>query len=526
MKLHNTASPQELGESASFFERARRLCNLAKLQEESGDFETARATIIDYWERVGDRPRVEGLDDISRAEVLLRAGTLTGWIGSARQIPGAQEIAKDLISESAALFDKLDLEERGCEARVDLGICYWREGALDEARITLREVLKQLETGSSEQKLRALLNLAIVEKVSTRYDDALRIHTEAAPLFDKSRNHALKGKFHNEFATVLKDLGLAERRQDYIDRALVEYAAASFHFEEADHKRFLAAVENNLGFLYSSIRQFREAHEHLGRARSLAQGLKDIGTVAQVDDTRARAYLAEGRLAEAKAAAQDAVRALDQGDESSVLAEALSTLGTALARLRSYEKAEACLQKSIAVAHRAGDPERAGIAALTIVEELRNHLQHAELFNYYQNAESLLAQSQYPEIKLSLGECARRLLAANEFSKPEGGAVTQHTNGNVTQHTNGNGSFHKETVSKSADADLGNGYSLEELVLHYEGNLIKQALETSGGSVTRAARLLGITHQGLAFILNGRQKSLLSVRTPVKARRRSIIRYR
>ena len=525
MKLHNTASPQELGESASFFERARRLCNLAKLQEESGDFETARATIIDYWERVGDRPRVEGLDDISRAEVLLRAGALTGWIGSARQIPGAQEIAKDLISESASLFDKLDLEERACEARVDLGICYWREGALDEARITLREVLKQLEPGSSEQKLRALLNLAIVEKVSTRYDDALRIHTEAAPLFGESRNHALKGKFHNEFATVLKDLGLAQRRQDYIDRALVEYAAASFHFEEADHKRFLAAVENNLGFLYSSIRQFREAHEHLSRARSLALGLKDIGTIAQVDDTRARAYLAEGRLAEAKAAGQDAVRALDQGDESSLLAEALSTFGTALARLKSYEKAEASLQRSITVAHRAGDPERAGIAALTIVEELSNHLPYGELYYSYQNAASLLEKSQDPEIKLRLGECARRLLAAKEYSKPEDEvAVTQHANGNGTQHTNGNGSFHKQTISKTADVEFGS--SLEEMVLHYEGHLIKQALETSGGSVTRAARLLGITHQGLAFILNGRQKALLCVRTPVKARRRSIIRYR
>jgi transcriptional regulator with GAF, ATPase, and Fis domain len=67
---------------------------------------------------------------------------------------------------------------------------------------------------------------------------------------------------------------------------------------------------------------------------------------------------------------------------------------------------------------------------------------------------------------------------------------------------------------------------LDELVLNYEGELIRQALETSGGSVTRAARLLGITHQGLAFILNGRHKSLLSIRTPVKRRRRSIIRYR
>ncbi|HUE83275.1 MAG TPA: helix-turn-helix domain-containing protein, partial [Pyrinomonadaceae bacterium] len=68
--------------------------------------------------------------------------------------------------------------------------------------------------------------------------------------------------------------------------------------------------------------------------------------------------------------------------------------------------------------------------------------------------------------------------------------------------------------------------SLEEEVLRFEGGIIRKALEASGGSVTRAARLLGLTHQGLAFILNGRHRSLLSVRKPVKHRRRSIIRYR
>jgi DNA-binding NtrC family response regulator len=63
-------------------------------------------------------------------------------------------------------------------------------------------------------------------------------------------------------------------------------------------------------------------------------------------------------------------------------------------------------------------------------------------------------------------------------------------------------------------------------VLRYEADLIGRALAASDGSVTRAARMLGVTHQGLAFILNGRHKNLLSARRPVKRRRRSIIRYR
>ena len=107
---------------------------------------------------------------------------------------------------------------------------------------------------------------------------------------------------------------------------------------------------------------------------------------------------------------------------------------------------------------------------------------------------------------MRLGECARHILK-----------------------TEGKSAFLVDTIGSN-----GNGHSglmpfracmLEEEVLRYEGHLIQRALQESEGSVTRAARLLGVTHQGLAFILNGRHKSLLSERKPAKPRRRSIIRY-
>ena len=37
------------------------------------------------------------------------------------------------------------------EARIDLAICYLREGALDEARVTLQDVLSQLEIGKQTE---------------------------------------------------------------------------------------------------------------------------------------------------------------------------------------------------------------------------------------------------------------------------------------------------------------------------------------------------------------------------------------
>lgn len=510
----NLAMPKpDIQTTNSLNVRAQAACVQAKAHEELGEFEAARAAISEFWERVGERPNVEGLDPIEQAEVILRAGALTGWIGSSRQIPGAQESAKDLISEAARLFDGFGLRERVAEARVDLAICYWREGAFDEARVSLDEALHQLGDLESEQKLRALLTRGIVEKLSLRPEDALRTHRQAAPLFQNSSNVALKGKFHNEYATVLKYLGLARNSADLIDQALVEYSAATVYAEEAGNKRFLASVENNVGNLFVRLGRFDEAHKHLDRARNLFVSLKDRGLVAQVDDSRARALLSQNQLGKAEALSRGAVKVLVEGDELSLLAEALTTHGIALARLANYAKAQPTLEKAIRTAQSAGDMESSGVAALSMVEELKDHLPFPDLLAYYRIAETELARSQHPEILNRLGKSARMLLARGSF-KP-----ADYVDVSGEDYTPLRSAQIPKVTPKLT------GASLEQQVLAYESSLIKEALERSDGSVTRAARMLGISHQGLAFILNGRHKDLLVARKPVKRRRRSIIRF-
>jgi tetratricopeptide (TPR) repeat protein len=261
---------------------------------------------------------------------------LTGWIGSNSQIAGAQETAKNLISESISIFEARSYAKKVLEAQIELACCYWREGALDEARITLKEVLTRLTT-NNELKAKAVLRSGIVELTALRYADSLHILTDAAPLFEKITNHTIKGSYHNVLAGVLENLGTSEQREDYLDRAFIEYAAASFHFEEAGHKPYRANVENNLGFLYFKANKFAEAHEHLDHARRLLVNLKDRTGAAQVDETRARVFLAEGRNSEAEQAAGASVNALGQGGRQSILAEALISHGTALARLKHYD---------------------------------------------------------------------------------------------------------------------------------------------------------------------------------------------
>lgn len=472
-------------------ERALLRCRFAKELEEVGNFEGAREAMGELWSRVGERPVLDELDRMTAAEVLLRVGVLTGWIGSAKQIGGAQETAKNLITESIAIFDSSRNTKKAAEAQIDLAICYWREGAYDEARIMLKEASERLTDEDKELKAVALLRRAIIERVALRLHDALQIHTQAAPLFETSGSDVLKGKFHNEYGTVLKNLGAAEGREDYIDQAFVEYAAACFHFEQAGHTRYRACVENNLGMLFLIVRKFPEAHEHLDRAQALFTTLKDSVHTAQVDDTRARVMLAEGRNPEAERLVRSAVQTLEKGGEQALLAEALTTHGVALARLGRHQPARLTLRRAIEVARQAGDMESAGRAALTLIEELGDRLPDQDLIASYSCAVELVADSKSLNTLARLGVCARRVL------------------------------FLTERLSAPSNWT---GFSFRRAVHRYEARLIEKALSDAGGMVTRAARLLGFKHHhSLVAMLNERHRDLLPARNPAVPRRRSIM---
>ena len=485
---HQLADP-----NLSTNQRAQLRCQLASQLEDEGDYEAAREAMGELWQEVVERPLLEGLDEETKGAVLLRAGVLTGWIGSAKQITGAQETAKNLISESIAIFEALPQNSRVAEAQIDLAYCYWREGAFDEGRVMLREALRRLTDNDIELRALALLRSAIIEEAANRHNDALRIHTEAARLFQHIENHLLQGSFHNEFAIVLKNLGTSENRQDYFDRALIEYAAASYHFEQAGHIRYQACVENNLAMLFWKANRFADAHDHLDRAQTLFTRLKDSVHLAQVDETRARVLLGEGRVVDAEKTSRRAVRTLEKGDEQSLLAEALTTLGVSLARLQHPEQARSAFQRAIDGAQQAGDLESAGNTALTMIEELGSYLSSDDLSATVACAKMLLEKTRDMVTIWRLANCACRVLSLIDVS----------------------GKY-------PASVDWAN-FSLEREVLRYEAHFIRLALKDTGGKVTPAAQLLGLPgHQALQFILNNRHKSLLSDRTPIVPRKRSL----
>jgi len=336
----------------------------------------------------------------------------------------------------------------------------------------------------------------MVEVDAHRFNEAVRLYSEAAPLVDRSEDHALKGSFHIEYGLVFRRLAAPENREDYLDRALIEYAAASFHFEQAGNRRYLARVENNLGYLFFTIGRYKEAHNHLNRARRLFLELRDVGTGAQVDDTRARVMLAEGRDREAERLARSSVKTLERGGEQALLAEALTTYGVALARTGKNALARITLQRAAEIAQTAGDLEGAGRAQLSIIEELGEQTAAKELVTIYQSAAELFKQSQDPSSIKRLVACASEVIKSL-------GALIQT----------------EETI---ADQNW-EGVSFKQQVVLAERKLIERALREAGGVVTRAARLLGFKHhQSLISLINTRHKELLKTRSAVRKRRRHL----
>src|SRR5437016_1030849 len=391
-------------------ERARYFCDLAKQLEKAGKYDAACEALSEFWPDSNEFLSLNDLDEATKAVVLLRAGALAGWLGGTDQAAGSQETAKDLITQSIEIFERLGQTREAAEAHGDLALCYWREGSFDEARIHLANALRVLGGDDSEVKAILLIRAGMVEVDAQRLDRALRLYDEAAVLVERSEDHALKGSFNFGYGVLLRRLAAPENREDYLDRALIAYAASSFHYEQAGNERALARVENNLGYLFFTIGKYDEAHKHLDRARHFFLSLSDAGAVAQVDETRARTLLAENRLAEAERVVRYAVRVLQKGDQHALVAEALTTHGVALARLGDYPSAKRLFQRAVEVAETAGDLEGAGRAKLSIIEELSGQTPAAQLLSIYQSAAELLKQSQDPSTSKRLIVCDQKVI--------------------------------------------------------------------------------------------------------------------
>jgi tetratricopeptide (TPR) repeat protein len=356
--------------------------------------------------------------------------------------------------------------------------------------VILRQAAGRLDEGDFEQKAKILIRGTLVEISAGRYHDALKILDEAEPVF-KVASDALKGRWHAQMGLVMRRLWAAEGRADYLDRAIIETTAAIFHFEQAHHERYRGNNLNNLARLLARTGRYGEAHEQLDRAQRIFASLNDAGNLAQVRETRARIFLAEKRYEKAADVITSAVGALERAGEPALLADALAVQATIEARRGYHYRSLPIFRRAIKVAEQAGALESAGLASLSLIEEHgAARLSEAEVYEAYCRADDLLGRTQDAEAVARLRGCARLI------------------------------------ARRLAEVRMGSKFSLPEAVRKYEARFIQRALKEAEGSVTRAAKHLGINYQVLVYLLKTRHKELIPARTPAKKRRRSIIKKR
>src|ERR1043165_9623393 len=161
-------------------EQAELRCRTALELKDRNEYDASREAMFPLWNGIiGSRPNTKGLSDPVAAEVLLATGILTGWLGSRSEIKKADDYARDLITESIRLYEALGDSKKVAEARAEIGYCYWRSGANDEARIWFSEALKRLTT-EGNTRANALIGLSFVEWAESRYQDSLKVLTDNA----------------------------------------------------------------------------------------------------------------------------------------------------------------------------------------------------------------------------------------------------------------------------------------------------------------------------------------------------------
>jgi DNA-binding NtrC family response regulator len=366
------------------------LCKQARDFEEVSKYEEAWDAISEYLSPSSARLQVEGLSLLATAEIYLRAGTIKGYIASAKQLPGTQAESKELITQAVALFRQAGHAAKEAEATAELGCYLWRAGNFNGARRLLRKALAVLGNGADElrAKLVAMLRLAVVESDSGHLSDALVTLGDCERLLRSFVNNALKGALHNNRGIVFKKLGQASGDRGFLERAVSEYTLADGCFERAGAKRLRAHSKNNLAIVLHLLGSFGEAAERLAEARKLFSQLGDNLLVAQADETWAKMLVDERRCEEAEPVAAGVVRVMEESGRRALLAEALTTLGGAQAGCGRFVEARATLGRAVESAEAAGAWETAARAAISILEVVRERRDFIESRKFFERAYS------------------------------------------------------------------------------------------------------------------------------------------
>ena len=420
VKRHEKLPLQVASLELTAAEQIQVYCAIVREQIDAGNYE-AGCKILQPWWSFGNRPKLDGLNPQSCADLLFTAGELAGFVANSKYRLRGQMHAEELLNGSVALFEQLGLYKRAAEGRIELALCYFRQGLFDIGRSTLVRVLDDLPSENWELLSVALMRLGALDRNAGRLNDALDRLVQANHIAERC-GPWITARCYLEIASIHTDLAASENTDLHFEQAKWFFLKALYQFEAVGHHRFVAVVENNMGLLLLGRRSYAEAERHLLRARKVFEALSDTLRGAQLNETLSRLYIATKEYKRAQELIEQAIKVFEHADAEAILAEALTTSGIVSSRLGRFSEAKRSFEAAYKISERCSDSEGAGLALLTMFEELGDQLDLSDKIQVAETLKNLLVTTQRRSLQARVERCIAQISSlaekeSNAFNK-------------------------------------------------------------------------------------------------------------
>lgn len=319
------------------------LTNKLLLLERCGKYEEALAELQDIWEDVNTFPDIENYEPQTAAEVLLRCGSLIGFLGHNKQIRDAQEQSKNLLTEARSRFLCLANIEKVAECENYLALAYWRNGELNEAETWVEESFSRDFRFIDNVRLYTFIIKSLILLAKFDYAEMLSLLKPLESSFLNYGDDCMKGDFYNHCGIAFQELGKK-------DAALEQFELARFYHRKSRHQIYLGTVENNLAQLYKKEKNFSKSHQAIDNATKIFKKIKDKTREGFSLDTKAQIYFAEKKYAQGLQTVEKAIQILKKGENAAYLTETLLTKVKILIYLDDFSAATLCLSDAVQTA--------------------------------------------------------------------------------------------------------------------------------------------------------------------------------
>lgn len=343
--------------------KVSKLCDSLFKFERQGRYEDGISEVGELWRDKTALPDTEGLSPYLKAELILRCGSLFGFLGHTKQIPDSQEKSRNLLTYARNLFLEIYEVEKICECENYLALTYWRTGEANEAKSWLEESFSRNLPETSNTRIYSYIIKSLVELSLNQPKKILKTLSKIENVILQSSDNCLKGAYYNQ-------LGVASDILKDVPNALNNLELARDFYKKANHQNYTGVVCNDLALLYKTAFDFDKAHEMIDISTSIFKKIQDRTREGFSFDTKSQIFLAERKYEEALSAIDSAVSSLNSGENKSYVVESLKTKIKILISMNNLKAATFCLIEAVEIAKTKISEEKAD----NLVEIYENYL--------------------------------------------------------------------------------------------------------------------------------------------------------